>query len=398
MAGREVKNGLYKGKDAIYHFCFKQDGKMHRGSTGCHAAKAAQEWLRMHRQGLSQKKVGIRTADNIPTLKKALADWEIASVGVVTAKYAKQKGDRIRNHFQPELVLPLHLLDTATMEQARQRYLTGKFKGNGYQNEKGRGVGGWNSLLRDLRALYSWAVKRELIEKVPFSMSATKVQEDPDSKAVIWPELAAAFIAAVDRWPTTRFKGHQDTRTAVWMMLLLGLREDEAITSRWEWLDKRNGTYTVGDAKNRRLRTLPVPAVLMTYIESHHTRPDNGKGLILPMDDEGNPHTEGLTSKCVAACSAVVGIKDMTPHRVRATYATACFEAGVDLNQIQILLGHENQATTMGYVVVRSRPMGEAQDKVAALLIGSPGVHISTVKLTKDTANAKDIRNRAASS
>jgi integrase len=174
------------------------------------------------------------------------------------------------------------------------------------------------------------------------------------------------------------------------MMLLLGLREDEAITSRWEWLDKRNMTYTVGDAKNRRLRTLPVPTVLLAYIEAHHTRPENGRGLILPMDDKGNPHTEGLTSKCVATCSAAVGIKDMTPHRVRATYATACFEAGIDLNQIQILLGHENQSTTMGYVVVRSRPMGEAQNKVAALLIGSPVVRTPSVKLTKITSNKMD--------
>ena len=387
MADRAVKNGLYKGKDGRYHYCIKLGGKMHRGSTDCHAAKAAQEWLRMYRQGVSQKKVGIRTADNVPTLRKALEAWELASVGVVTAKYAKQKGDRIRNHFAPELTTPLHMIDTATMEKARARYLSGTFRGNGYQNEKGRGIGGWNSLLRDMRALFGWAVKRELIERIPYSVSATKVQEDPDSKAVIWPELGPAFLAAVDRWPSTRYKFHQPSRTATRMMLLLGLREDEAITSRWEWLDKRNGTYTVGDAKNRRLRTLPVPAVLMDYIETHHTRPENGKGLILPMDDDGNPHTEGLTAKCVAACSLSVGIKGMTPHRVRATYATACWEAGVDLNQIQVLLGHENQATTLGYVVVRSRPMGEAQDKVSALLTGSPTVHKPQAKLVKHTKN-----------
>ena len=254
MAGeRAARGGLYKNPGgSTYKFRYKQNGREIYGDTGCTSLGAAREWLLAHRQGAAQRKVGILTADNVPTLKKAMELWKTAAAGVVTEKYANQKIDRLTNHLGPELVLPIHLIDTEVVEKARQRYLSGSWSGNGHRNiVEGRGVGGWNHLLRDLRALMSWAVKRGLIEAIPFRVTATKVQEDPASGVVIWPELTPAFLAEVDRLPVFR----QDTRTAVKLMLFMGLREDEALTSRWEWLDHRNMTYTVGDAKNRRARS-----------------------------------------------------------------------------------------------------------------------------------------------
>ena len=369
MAGdRAARGGLYKNPGGTtYKFRYKQGGSEVYGDTGCTSLGAAREWLLAHRQGAAQRKVGILTADNVPTLKKAMELWKTATAGVVTEKYANQKIDRLTNHLGPELVLPIHRIDTEVVEKARQRYLCGSWSGNGHRNKvEGRGVGGWNHLLRDLRALAGWAVKRGLIEAIPFRLTATKVQEDPASGVVIWPELAPAFLAEVDRLPVFR----QDTRTAVRLMLFMGLREDEALISRWEWLDRRNMTYTVGDAKNRRARVIPVPQVLMDYILAHHTKPKDGRGLILPADDKGNPHGEGLTTKLVHAAALAIGIQGMTPHRVRATFATAHFEAGTPLNQIQTMLGHENQATTLGYIVSRPQNLAASQDRLASVLTG----------------------------
>lgn len=381
MAGeRATRGGLYKNPGGkTYKFRYKECGREVYGDTGCSSFKAAQEWLRAHRQGASQRRVGIRTADNVPTLNKALEAWGMAVTGVVTEKYANQKLDRIKRHFSPELVLPIHQIDTAAVERARQRYLAGTKSGNGYQSDETRSVGGWNHLLRDLRSLFGWAVKREMIDAIPFRVTATKVQEDPASGVVVWPELAPAFLAEVDRLPWFE----QDTRTAVRMMLFLGLREDEALTARWEWLDKRNMTYTVGDAKNRRLRTIPVPQVLLDYIEANHKR--KSSGLILPLEKD-TPHGEGLTAGLVEKAAAAIKIEGMTPHRVRATFATAHFEQGTPLNQIQTMLGHENQATTLGYIVSRPQKLAASQDKLAAVFTG---VHQACttpkVKLQKQT-------------
>jgi integrase/recombinase XerC len=348
MTERKTRGGLYQNPGSkTYKFRYK----------------AAQEWLRAHRQGASQRKVGIRNADNVPTLKRALELWQTASVGVVTEKYANQKVDRIKKHMGPELVLPLHTIDTAVVEGARQRYLAGTKSGNGYKSDETRSVGGWNHLLRDLRSLMGWAVKRELIDRVPFAVTATKVQEDPASGVVIWPELVPRFLAEVDQLPWFE----QDTRTAVRLMLFLGLREDEALTARWEWLDQRNKTYTVGDAKNRRLRTIPVPQVLLDYLKANHKR--KSSGLILPLDKD-TPHGEGLTAGLVAKAAKAIKIRGMTPHRVRATFATAHFEEGTPLNQIQTLLGHENQATTLGYIVARPQKLAANQDRLAAVFAG----------------------------
>jgi integrase/recombinase XerC len=370
MAGdRAARGGLYRNPGGTtYKFRYKQGGKEIYGDTGCTSLGAAREWLLAHRQGAAQRKMGILTADNVPTLMKAMELWKTATTGVVTEKYANQKIDRLTNHLSPELVLPIYLIDTEMVEKARQRYLSGSWSGNGHRNVvEGRRVGGWNHLLRDLRALMSWAVKRGLIEAIPFRVAATKVQEDPASGVVIWPELASAFLIEVDRLPVFR----QDTRTSVRLMLFLGLREDEAITSRWEWLDRRNLTYAVGDAKNRRARVIPVPQVLLDYIDAHHTRPAGGKGLLLPADEDGNPHGEGLTAGLVERAADAIGIQGMTPHRVRATFATAHFEQGTPVNQIQALLGHETPATTLGYIVSRPQKLAASQDRLAATFVGT---------------------------
>ncbi len=383
---RTMRGGLFKnpgGSRWQYHFKWKK--RQYHGDTGCESYSAAVEWLRAYRQRLSNKAVGIKSIEDTPTLEAALDGYETAQKGVVTDKYLSQKRDRIENHFSKELKRRLSEFDQEILEGARQRYLVGEWAGNGYtKKRKGRSVGGWNSLLRDLKAVFGWAVKRGLLDRVPFTMATTKTQESV--KPVIWPEQAKAFLAAVDTWET------QNVKTAIRAMLYLGLREDEALGMRWEWLSARAHTYRTGDAKNRKARIIPVPAVLMAYIEKHHKR--QAVGLVLSAAD-GAPHREGLTTECVRRAALAVHVAGMTPHRVRATFASSHHELGTPIGQIQAMLGHENQATTMGYIITRPKDLGEAQDRFAELLegkaakSGSRGVRVTKTKKAKKPANTR---------
>lgn len=64
----------------------------------------------------------------------------------------------------------------------------------------------------------------------------------------------------IDELSTDRVEGERTgIRTAVRLMLGLGLRESETITARWEWLDIGRQTYTPGRTKGREADPLPVP-------------------------------------------------------------------------------------------------------------------------------------------
>lgn len=370
VEARKFIGGLCKGQDGVYHYAIKQGGQPYRGTTNCAALGAAQEWLRLYRQQIARASVGIAPPKLVPTLAEALRDYETAMTGSAKAKTLDNKRTRILEHLAPELHWRLDAFDLPAMETIRRRYLDGTWAGKGWANEKtGRSIGGWNSLLRDVKAILGWAARRGDLAAMPFTMRPGKVQAKV--KSVIWPEDAQKFLKAVDK-----FKG-QDARTVVRVMLYLGMREAEALGMRWEWLRPRANTYTVGMAKGFEARVIPVPASLLAYIEGHHRR--KLEGLIFTADTAGNPHVDHFSRDCIDRAARAIGVVNMHPHRLRATFASTMYELGKPLQHIMRLLGHKDEKTTVGYIVCRDADLGQSMDDYADALEGKkkkgpPGV------------------------
>jgi integrase len=367
---RAQKGGLFKSpKTGTWKYNYKENGENKHGDTGKENFYEAQKELRKIRGQKEPPKPG-EEEEEIMTLEKALDGFARAHKTVRTDKYIQQMRDRIEKHFAEELLHPLESFTTRKMEEIRQRYLDEEWSGNKYQNKKkGHSIGGWNNLLRNFRALMNWARGKKL--GLPFEMKESDYQSPV--RPVIWPELCHEFLQQVDKWPT------QDAKTVVRLMLYLGLREDEAIGARWEWFSARTKTYSAGDTKSREVRAIPIPEVLMQYVESHHKR--KTVGLIMPIDEDGKvPHSEGFTTEIVRKSSNAISIPGMTPHRIRASFATGHYELGTPLNHIQRMMGHENQSTTEDYVVTRKLDLAESQEKLASVYSGSQSVRKKDTK------------------
>lgn len=63
--------------------------------------------------------------------------------------------------------------------------------------------------------------------------------------------------------------------------------------------------------------------------------------------------------KDVREAGAAVGVV-VTPHRIRATFATTLLAKGVDVRVVQELMGHSDLTTTMGYLAVTDERLRKA--------------------------------------
>ena len=117
----------------------------------------------------------------------------------------------------------------------------------------------------------------------------------------------------------------------------------------------------------------------MEYLHAHHARPIGG-GLIWGHDKKEKngkllrnvPHAEKFSRGVIERASKAIGVVGMHPHRLRATFASTLYEMGTPLSQIRQLLGHKNEATTLGYIVMRPRDLGDTIERYGRLLRGLP--------------------------
>ena len=80
----------------------------------------------------------------------------------------------------------------------------------------------------------------------------------------------------------------------------------------------------------------------------------------------GKPVTPGRVRRVFDVACAAVDIPRLTPHRLRATYATWLSEEGATIQDIQAALGHKDIRTTAGYLGLDLGRIAHAQRKIAA--------------------------------
>lgn len=365
----KFRNGLAKiGR--VYHYHFTLYGRTFGGSTRCEHRNSAEAWLQRYRENLAMEKVGLRTAQALPTLAQTLDEWTRAQTGAAAERHLVNVRSSLELHLQELLPLSLDEISTEIVENARAAYLNGKGRGHrpGQEGEweLDHSMGGANKVIQNLGSVVGWAVRRGTLAKMPFKLAPLKPQ--PAVEPVLWPEKVQAFLAEADQGHKLLIHPFPHAATAIRLMLQLGLREAEARGARWEWLDRRRQVYTVGMAKSRELREIHVPAALMDHLD-RVLGPTTAlpAGLIIPAQD-GQQHRPGFTAKPVERCAALVGVPGLHPHRLRASFATTHFEAGTPLSQIQQMMGHEDPETTMRYIVQRPKDQAAAQERVSELM------------------------------
>lgn len=328
-----------KKRGRIFHYRFTLNGHEFTGSTRATDLATARLVLEQIRKETVLGEHGIRKA---PSLQAVAEAWAHAKRGVASPKHLKASTYALEA-LEPLAKVALDRLSTERVEEWRARYLDGHKPASA------------NLVLRYLKAWCRWAMTAGYLSRMPYDLKPMKWQAAP--RAVLKPEQVLAFLAAVDAGNS---RGDQ-IRAAVRVMLATGMREAEVLGMRWEWLDLEAACYTVGKAKGKRGRVLPVPAWALDALKA---LPRTVTGLVFPAAD-GKPHRMGWLRKAIERGAAEVKLNGLGAHRLRASFATLHHAAGTPLADLQGMLGHEDIATTRGYVEEDLDRKRSAQEKLA---------------------------------
>jgi integrase len=138
--------------------------------------------------------------------------------------------------------------------------------------------------------------------------------------------------------------------------LMTGMREQEVMHTYWSDVNFAASTVRVSHKPDRgwtpkayKEREIPIPTKLVKKLKVHKAQADKTCGLVFPTAG-CNPKLDFLD--CLKACAERAKLdKDaFWLHKFRATFATRCLWAGVDLRTVQQWLGHSDMESTMRYL------------------------------------------------
>lgn len=208
-----------------------------------------------------------------------------------------------------------------------------------------------------LRAFYKFWIRRGRLQRDPFAGVALPrlpkllprfLTEEQMKLLLLSPDRLAA-AGALDEWSAAR------DRLALELLYGGGLRVSElAGLNLGDVVDWDEGVVRVL-GKGRKERLCPIGAVAAEVLRRYRPRWTEGAGpdspvLALPGGRRTSVRDiQVLVKRHLEAAGLPL---DLSPHKIRHSYATHLINAGADLRLVQELLGHAQLATTQVYTHV----------------------------------------------
>lgn len=289
----------------------------------------AEEWLPLHKQDVSEKCYN-DYKKQLDALVEAIGELRMKDVSVDDAA-------TVWKHYQG--------YSASTIKRARMLYI----------------------------ALFDSAIENDLCRKNPFR---GRFAQPPKAPSGTHRALTEAEIALI--WQTP----HR-MQLAALIMLYCGLRRGEVLALTHKDIDKEHNLLTVSKAirfdSNKPVitapktasgvRVVPIPNIISPYFE-------NLTGRVLSTV-KGGIMTETAFSECWASFILHLSKRagqpvNIRPHDLRHTYCTMLRDAGVDMHQAMLWMGHSDEKMILHvYDHITEQRTDFSVQKVEKLLLNS---------------------------
>lgn len=282
-----------------------------------------------------------------PLRQRMIEDLRIRNYSPGTIRVYVQSVEKFALYFgkSPELLGPRHVREY-------QVYLIDEVKPS------------WtvfNQSVCALRFLYRTTLGKDwAVSRIPFPKQPKKL---PVVLSVA--EVARLFGAV---W-------HLKQRTILETMYASGCRVSEALNLKIADVDSERMVLRIVQGKGRRDRYVTLSPTLLAKLRAYW-KVYQPPGFLFPGQPPERPLSNSTVQAAIVEARKIAGIKKrVTTHTLRHSFATHLLERGVDLKQIQVLLGHANLNTTSVYLHVASetlRRTAESNDLLRAIEDAKP--------------------------
>lgn len=142
-------------------------------------------------------------------------------------------------------------------------------------------------------------------------------------------------------------------RAIIEVLFSCGLRVSELCQLKYSDLNLQDQYLRVyGKGRKHRLVPMSPSAIreLNLYLSADRPTPLRGQEDIIFLSRRGKAISRNMVFMIIKKAALTAGIKqNISPHTLRHSFATALLEGGANLQAIQMMLGHEDIATTEIY-------------------------------------------------
>lgn len=153
-------------------------------------------------------------------------------------------------------------------------------------------------------------------------------------------------------------------RALLEVMYAAGLRVSELVSLKQSDVDVQAGLL-VCHGKGSKERRVPLGKSAIQWVQRYNIiRSRYGKPSLPQLFVNGaKPITRQFAWSMIKRYAKKAGVKDISPHTLRHSFATHLLQHGADSRSVQALLGHSDISTTQIYTHITDRHLRNSYDK-----------------------------------
>jgi integrase/recombinase XerC len=207
-----------------------------------------------------------------------------------------------------------------------------------------------------LRAFYRYLRQQAVVQANPFTGLSLPKLEKPLPKFLSEKQMLALLNAPIQLWKDGQIGEFEAFRDSLVLELLYGggLRVSELCGLRHESIDTQQGVARVS-GKGGKTRLCPLGPVatqgLRAFVDRFGLQGSHSDPVVCQRNGKAIQPRE-IQRRLKRYLAAAELPLDMTPHKLRHSFATHLLDNGADLRAVQELLGHASLSTTQVYTHV----------------------------------------------
>jgi len=204
-----------------------------------------------------------------------------------------------------------------------------------------------------IRAFYRFQRERRAVDRNPFSALSLPRLEKNLPKFMTTEQITRFLdgpLALLEKEAIPATQAWRD-RAALELLYGAGIRISELVGADLGAFDAGRGLLRV-TGKGRKVRVVPVGKIAVFCLRQHlhlSGRETRRSGPLIVHDSGKGISARWLQGRMKVYLALADLPQDLSPHKIRHSFATHLLDEGADIRSVQELLGHANLSTTQIY-------------------------------------------------